>query len=114
MPEHKTAAWLREKADRNDSLTAGEMRSVADTQDNVANNTGNGYNWADYTGATTTRAYCRGDGVCNAGTGALDTTFNGQSAVPEPGSLMLLGSGLLAIKERVMAKLGPECERGID
>ena len=34
------------------------LEIVVNTQDNVPNGSGNGYNWADYTGADTTRAYC--------------------------------------------------------
>jgi hypothetical protein len=69
---------------------------VVNNQDNVPNGSGNGYNWADYTGSQVTRAYCLDSGSCGgAGVGALVTTFN--SAVPEPGSLMLLGSGIVGL-----------------
>jgi hypothetical protein len=74
------------------------LEIVVDTQDNVANTGSNGYNWADYTGIDTTRAYCLTNiGCFSATTGALDTTFNSASTVPEPGSLMLLGSGIVGL-----------------
>jgi hypothetical protein len=74
------------------------LEVVVDTQDNVANGSGNGYNWADYTGADTTRAYCLTNvGCTGAVTGALVTTFNGTPAVPEPGTLVMFGSGLLGL-----------------
>jgi|SRR5271165_997430 len=74
------------------------LEIVVDTQDNVGNTGANGYNWADYTGAATTRAYCLTNVGCfGATTGALDTTFGGQSAVPEPGTLALLGSGIVGL-----------------
>ncbi len=73
------------------------LEIVVDTQDNVPNGSGNGYMWADYTGAVTTRAYCITNIGCSSGVGALVTTFGGQSAVPEPGTLVMFGSGLLGL-----------------
>ena len=66
-------------------------------QDNVANNPGIGYNWADYTGTQVARAYCLD--VTNCGgpfVGALVTTFNA-TTVPEPGTLVMFGSGLIGL-----------------
>lgn len=66
-------------------------------QDNVPNNGANGYNWADYTGSQVVRAYCLTNVGCfGASTGALDTTFVG-TTTPEPGTLVMLGSGLLGL-----------------
>jgi hypothetical protein len=75
------------------------LEIVASNQDNLPNGGGNnGYNWADYTAADTTRAYCLTNVGCfSAGGGALVTTFNGTSAVPEPGTLVMLGSGLIGL-----------------
>lgn len=74
------------------------LEIVVDTQDNVSNSGSNGYNWADYTGAVTTRAYCITNIGCQGDVaGALVTTFGGQSAVPEPGTLVMFGSGLLGL-----------------
>lgn len=69
---------------------------IVSNQDNVPNGSGNGYNWADYTGAVTTRAYCLG-GCTNSTTGALVTTFDGTPAIPEPGTLVMFGSGLIGL-----------------
>jgi hypothetical protein len=74
------------------------LEIVVDTQDVVPNTGANGYNWADYTGTDTTRAYCvTGIGCTGAVLGALVTTFNGTSAVPEPGTLVMFGSGLIGL-----------------
>lgn len=75
------------------------LEIVVDTQDIVPNGSGNGYNEADYTGATTVRDYCFGGattGCTGAGLGALVTTFTG-TTTPEPGTLVLFGSGLLGL-----------------
>jgi len=76
------------------------LEVIVDSQDAVLNGQGNGYNWADYggAGAQVSRAYCITNvGCTGAVLGALDTTFNGTPAVPEPGSLMLLGSGVIGL-----------------
>jgi hypothetical protein len=72
------------------------LEIVVNNQDNVPNTGANGFNWADYTGIQVVRAYCETNIGCTAATtGALVTTFN--SAVPEPGTLVMFGSGLLGL-----------------
>lgn len=68
-------------------------------QDNVPNGNGagpNGYNAADYTGTDVVRAFNFDSGAASSGatTGALDTTFYTAATTPEPGSFLLLGTGL--------------------
>ena len=66
-------------------------------QDNVPDTGANGFNWADYTGVQVDRAYCVTNISCfGGGTGALVTTFNA-TAIPEPGTLVMFGSGLIGL-----------------
>ena len=74
------------------------LEIIVNNQDNVPNFSGNGYNEADYTGVDTVRDYCflgANTGCTGAVLGALVTTFN--SSVPEPGTLVMFGSGLLGL-----------------
>ena len=70
------------------------LEIVVNNQDNVPNGQGlNGYNEADDTGTSTSRAYCLGGGGCTADANGLVTTFT--EATPEPGTFGLLGGALL-------------------
>jgi PEP-CTERM motif len=74
------------------------LEIIVDTQDNLPNGSGNGYNEADYTGADTARAYCQPNFGCfGANLGALVTTFDTTPAVPEPGTMVMFGSGLIGL-----------------
>jgi len=77
------------------------MEIVVNNQDNVPNGSGNGFNWADSTTSQIARAYCLDSGGCGgAGNGALVTSFN----IPEPGSLVMFGSGLIGLAGIVRRK----------
>jgi hypothetical protein len=73
------------------------LEIVVTNQDNVPNGSGNGYDEADLTGLVTSRAYCVANQGCVADAVGLVTTFAFQAAVPEPGSLMMLGTGVIGL-----------------
>jgi hypothetical protein len=73
------------------------MEIVVSNQDNIANQTGNGYNEADNSGTVVSRALCIAGGPCGAGAGGLVTTFVTAASTPEPGTLATLGGALLGL-----------------
>ncbi len=82
------------------------LEIVVNDQDNIPNGTGNGYNWADYTGTDTNRAFCVTNSGCyGASLGGLVTTFGGTPAVPEPGTLVMFGSGILGLAGMLRRKI---------
>ena len=76
------------------------LEVIASDQANIPNGSGNGYMQADDTGALMGRNYCLGARDCSFGTVdgiGLVTTFSTGVATPEPGTLALLGTGLLGM-----------------
>jgi len=86
------------------------LEIIVTNQDVVPNGSGNGYNEADDTGNLMFRTWCLGQKDCqNANVdsfGALVTTFStGQTGVPEPGTLVMLGSGVLGVAGLLRRKI---------
>ncbi len=76
------------------------LEIIATDQANVPNGTGNGYIEADENGLVIGRNYCLGGSDCQFGTVdgiGLVTTFGTNQQTPEPGTLALLGTGILGI-----------------
>ncbi|HVP55389.1 MAG TPA: PEP-CTERM sorting domain-containing protein [Candidatus Eisenbacteria bacterium] len=71
---------------------------VVNNQDNVPNNGANAYNAVMVeSGTLSSRAYCLTNFSCFADNTALVTTFSTGPTIPEPGTLMMFGSGLLGL-----------------
>jgi hypothetical protein len=80
------------------------LEIVVTDQDNVPNGSGNGYNESDDTGAETSRAYCiTGSGCVADAADGLVTTFG--TSVPEPSSVVLLGTVAFAVGLRLRKAL---------
>ena len=73
------------------------MEVVVTNQDVVPNGSGNGYLWADYTGANASRAYLLNNVGAFNGVGADVTSFNTTPAVPEPATWAMLILGFFGI-----------------
>jgi hypothetical protein len=77
-------------------------------QANIPNGSGNGYNEADSSGSVTQRTWCLGAHDCTSASvdsTGLVTTFSTNTTVPEPGTLLMLGSGILGIAGVIRRKI---------
>jgi hypothetical protein len=82
------------------------LEIVVTNQDNIPNNgIDNGYNEADGSGTVTSRAECITNVGCLADGVGLVTEFSSTSAVPEPSSLVLLGTVAFAAGLRLRKAL---------
>ena len=73
---------------------------IATNQAIFSNGSGNGYLEADDTGTVTARTWCLAAQDCTSATvdsTGLVTTFSTGSTVPEPGTLVMLGSGVVGL-----------------
>jgi hypothetical protein len=83
------------------------LEIVVTNQDNVPNGNDNGANEADDTHTVTGRAFCVTNDSCTAGPEGLVTTFGTSTAVPEPATLAMLGSGVVGMAGLLRKKLIP-------
>jgi hypothetical protein len=73
---------------------------IATNQAIFSNGSGNGYNEADDTGTLMSRTWCLANQNCaNAAVDSvgLVTTFSFGTSTPEPGTLVMLGSGVVGL-----------------
>ncbi len=83
------------------------LEIVASNQANIPNFSGNGYVEADDSGRVMARNYCIGAEDCSSGivdSVGLVTTFS-TGSVPEPGTLVMLGSGILGLAGVIRRKI---------
>jgi PEP-CTERM motif len=81
------------------------LEVIAFDQPNVPNGSGNGYIAADGTGTSTSRAWGLGaTSTLRPDSIGLVTTFNTSVATPEPGSMGLLGFGILGLAAVKLSK----------
>ena len=74
------------------------LEVVVNNQDIVPNNGSNAFNAImNEGGVLSSRAYCLTNGGCAADNNALVTTFSTSTVTPEPGTLVMFGSGLLGL-----------------
>lgn len=81
---------------------------IASNQAIIPNGSGNGYVEAGNSGALTWRNYCIGASDCANGTvdtTGLVTTFSTGTTTPEPGTLVMFGSGLLGLAGMIRRKM---------
>lgn len=73
---------------------------IVNNQANIPNGSGNGYVEADGTGALMARTWCLGASDCASAvvdSVGLVTTFSTGTSTPEPGTLVMFGSGMVGL-----------------